>query len=62
MSLSEHDYVVAAIDCVPLFIVEERALDNLGEKADKEVLNTLEVSSSVAVLANRLGKTNTNKY
>ena len=60
-SLNEHDYDVAAADCVLLYNVEERAYDNLGEKAAKEVLNTLKVSSNVVVRANRLGKTNTNK-
>ena len=60
-SLNEHDYDVAAADCVLLFNVEERAYDNLGERAAKEVLNTSKVSSNVVVRANRLGKTNTNK-
>ena len=52
-SLNEHDYDVAAADCVLLYNVEERAYDNLGEKAAKEVLNTLKVSSNVVVRANR---------
>ena len=52
---------MAAADCVLLYNVEERAYDNLGEKAAKEVLKTLKVSSNVVVRANRLGKTNTNK-
>ena len=52
---------MATADCVLLYNVEERAYDNLGEKAEKEVLNTLKVSSNVVVRANRLGKTNTNK-
>ena len=51
-SLTDHDYVVAA-DYVLLYNVDERAYDNLGEKAAKEVLNTLKVSSNVIVRANR---------
>ena len=60
-SLNEHDYHVAAADCVLLYNVEERAHDNLGKKAVKEVPKTLNVSSNVVVRANCLVKTNTNK-
>ena len=52
-SLNEHDYDVAAADCVLLYNVEERAHDNLGEKTVREVLNTLKVSSNAVVHANR---------
>ena len=60
-SLNEHDYDVAAADCVLLYDVEERTDDNLGKKAVTEVLKNLNASSNVVVRAKRLGKTNPNK-
>ena len=60
-SLNEHAYDVAAADCVLLYNVEKRPHNNLGEKAVREILNTVKFSSNAVVRTNRLSITNSNK-